>query len=116
MLNDNDQWNFVIAVRTFMNEARRIAEAHGFKTDQQADGTLIALIHSELSECLEALRLDNPASEKIAAFSQAEEELADAVIRIFDLAKARGWRVPEAMIAKMAYNETRPFKHGGKKF
>lgn len=116
MISDNEQWNFCIAVRTFMNEARRIAEAHGFETEKQDDGTLIALIHSEVSEALEALRCWNPPSEKIGEFSSAEEELADAIIRILDLGKARGWRIPEAMIAKMAYNESRPYKHGGKKF
>ena len=45
-----------------------------------------------------------------------EVELADAIIRIMDAVRARGWRVAEAIVAKHEYNKTRPFKHGGKEF
>lgn len=76
------------------------------------DGELIALMHSELSECLEALRHGNPPDSHIPEFSGAEAELADTVIRIMDMAAARGWRLPEAIVAKMKYNEGRPHRHG----
>ena len=46
----------------------------------------------------------------------AEVELADVVIRILDMAEARGWRVAEAMVAKHEFNRSREWKHGGKKF
>lgn len=41
-------------------------------------------------------------------------ELADAVIRIFDLAYKHDISLGEFIKMKMAYNESRPYKHGGK--
>ena len=76
------------------------------------NGEMIALIHSELSEALEALRHGNPPSDHIPDYSSVEEELADVIIRIMDTAAARGWRVGDAIVAKMAFNEGRPYKHG----
>ena len=76
------------------------------------DGEMMALIHSEISEALEAIRAGNPPDDKLPQFTGAEVELADAVIRIMDMALARQWRVAEAIEAKMAYNKTRAYKHG----
>ncbi len=42
-------------------------------------------------------------------------ELADAVIRLFDHAYAVGIDLDEAIAVKMQYNETRSYRHGGKK-
>ncbi len=69
-------------------------------------------MHSELSEALEAMRHGNPPDDKIPEFSGVEAELADAVIRIFDYAGARGLRLGEAIVAKAQFNKSRPPKHG----
>lgn len=42
-------------------------------------------------------------------------ELADAVIRIFDMCGYYGIDLEKAIDEKMAYNKTRSYKHGGKK-
>ncbi len=42
-------------------------------------------------------------------------ELADAVIRIMDYFESKGWDLEAAIKVKCAYNETRPYRHGGKK-
>lgn len=80
----------------------------------------LALIHSEVSEALEAFRdpavmahgplhfADNGKPEGITA------ELADVVIRVMDLAEALGLDLEEAMRVKAAYNSSRPYKHGKK--
>lgn len=91
------------------------AKVHGFDSLQH-EGIGIALMHSELSEMLEAYRHGNPPSEHIPAFSAVEEELADIVIRVMDHGGARGMRVAEAILAKMDFNANRPIKHGGKVF
>lgn len=74
-------------------------------------GESIALIHSELSEALEADR-KNLVSDKIPDYTGVEEELADAIIRIMDLAGGLAPNLPAALIAKMDYNRSRGFKHG----
>lgn len=97
-------------------EADQTAKNNGFQDGERNLGEMIALIHSEISEALEALRAHNPPSEKIPEFSGAEEELADAVIRIMNMSAYCKYDIAGAILAKMAYNKTRPHKHGGKKF
>lgn len=95
------------------------------RTAEQNDAlfpTRIALCHSELSEALEGHRRDLE-DEHIAGRLSSEIELADAVIRIFDLAGAMGYELGSAIEAKLAYNAQRvDHRHahrvtkGGKKY
>lgn len=98
------------------NRAYENAVLHGWWNRERETGTLIALMHSELSEALEYERQGNPPSDHIPEFSGAEEEFADVIIRILDLSGRRGYRIEEAVLAKMAFNESRPYRHGGKAF
>ena len=94
-------------------EIYRIAVNHGFwKEEERNDGEAMALIHAELSEALEAMRQNNPTSNKIMEFSKVEEELADAVIRIMDYAFGKDLDVAGAIEAKIEYNKGRVFMHG----
>lgn len=88
----------------------------GWLSRERRDAEIVALIHSEVSECLEALRHDNPNSDHVPEISGAEEELADVIIRIMDFAHLKKWNIPKALFLKMEYNKTRPYMHGGKKF
>lgn len=42
-------------------------------------------------------------------------ELADIIIRVLDICAAEGIDIAAAIADKMAFNETRPYRHGGKK-
>lgn len=95
-------------------EAYQTAKDHKFYDRFRSDGEAIALMHSELSECLEAMRRGNPADEHCPSFSNAEVELADCIIRIADFAEHSGFDLGGAIIEKMRFNKTRPPKHNKK--
>jgi NTP pyrophosphatase (non-canonical NTP hydrolase) len=110
--------DFIRAFKQQQEVNYQINVDHGFESHETDEllGLKIALVHSELSEALESFRHGDPASDHIPEFTGAEEEFADAIIRIMNIAQGRGLRVAEAMIAKQIFNSERPYKHGGKKF
>jgi len=76
-------------------------------------GEQIALMHSELSEALEALRADSM-DDKIPAVKGEFAELADCMIRIFDYCGQYKIPIGEIILEKMAFNAGREYKHGKK--
>ncbi len=80
------------------------------------------MVHSEISEAMEGARkglMDSHLKQK----SMMEVELADAVIRIFDLAQSKGFNLGQTIYEKLEYNKLRVdhkianrLKEGGKKF
>ena len=101
-------------------------------------GELVALLHSEVSEAFEAHRnnepalwyehkgkdwkwegpqtlTDNETGEVTLGKPQGiASELADVLIRLVDMAQEHDIPLIDAVIQKHAYNQTRPWKHGGK--
>jgi len=86
------------------------AVAHGF-WENPNKGERIALMHSELSEALEAVRKPGP-DDKCPEFSGEVVELADALIRILDYCEHYSLPIEAATLAKHEYNKKRPYKHG----
>ena len=67
---------------------------------------MLALVHSEVSEALEAVR-KNRRDEHLPNRLGVEVELADAVIRIADLAACLGLDLGAAIVEKLIYNANR---------
>lgn len=109
--------DFVESFHSVSKEVTEISEKSGWHINPSIEGisSKIALMHSELSEALEALRHGDPVSNHIPKYSGMEEEFADVIIRIMHLAHVLELRIGEAIIKKMEFNATRPYKHGGKK-
>ena len=78
-------------------------------TAEQAE---IARMHSEASEWLEGIRKGQKPDEHLPEFLSAEVEAADLIIRVLDTCAKRDYRIGNALVAKLQYNASRPYKHG----
>lgn len=92
------------------------AKRKGWWESDRNTGELLALAHSELSEALEDYRIGKmdtylDDNNKPCGFPS---EIAYCMIRLMDTAVALGINLEHEIEQKMAYNEKRPYRHGGK--
>lgn len=84
----------------------------------------LMLVVTELAEAMEAYRkqpVDNWIGygvggtfvrSSLDAYDNFVEEIADTFIRLMDLVGALGLDIDQAIVNKVEFNKTRPFKHG----
>jgi NTP pyrophosphatase (non-canonical NTP hydrolase) len=77
-----------------------------FGRDRRNVGELLCLVHSEISEAMEGYR-KNLMDDKLPHRSMLEVELADALIRIFDIAGAHDLDLGGAIKEKREFNSKR---------
>lgn len=91
----------------------RAMQTNGFwDGDQRNFAAKTALVHSELSEMLEANRKAIEHDDKVPQYTGEEAEAADTLIRMLDLGGGFELRLGEALVDKMLANLARPFRHG----
>lgn len=119
MISDKARSDFIRVFWLVSGEVQLNSANHGFWNYgmNRNKGEMIALMHSKLSEALEALRNLSPDGSYLPdahcpEFSNLEIELADTVIRIMDFSSGFKLRVGEAILAKHDFNVNRPNKHG----
>lgn len=103
-------WDGILSAQALAVKTARDA---GWYTDVETGepiernfGEVVALMHSELSEALEAHRKDLM-DDKLPHRKGVEVELADCIIRILDTAAALGLDVASALIEKNRFNQQR---------
>ena len=111
MQANTPHWMFHMIIQSCHQDAKEagwwpMREGEVSTTNPYLFSSKLMLIVSELAEALEGDR-KNLMDDKIAIYQARETELADAVIRIFDLAGAYNLRLADAFFDKLNYNKTR---------
>jgi NTP pyrophosphatase (non-canonical NTP hydrolase) len=114
-------WGFTALAQSVSNTAH----SHGWWESNRNFGEMIALMHSELSEALEAWR-DGDDITEVSYEAGGDDhhgphkpvgvasEFADVIIRILDTCQTLNIPIAQALIEKAEYNISRPYRHGGK--
>lgn len=97
-----------------------IALQKGWWNPEKTFGEQIVMMHSELSEAIEAYREEDGDIHRIWFDENGKPEgvvieLADVVIRILDTCGKYNLNLLSAICVKAKYNESRTMRHGNKK-
>lgn len=103
---DNIPRDRSLPIRHLQKLIHRNAINHGWWETERPKPEILCLIHSEVSEALEAYR--NHDDKGFA------EELADIAIRLLDAAEGYGIDLGKEIIKKHQVNVTREYRHGNK--
>lgn len=103
-----------MSMNELAKEINKINEKNGWNVikpnewnDTYKIPAILALIHSEVSEALEAFRNND--------VENFDEELADVIIRVLDCCGGLGIDIDKEIQKKLEKNRNRSYRHGGKK-
>lgn len=117
-------------IEQLQNDIHDNAVKKGFWEDPVNLGEKLMLVVTEVAEMCEAHRKGRKMESSIDAVigwtsnddfkkdfeakvkDTFEDEMADAIIRLLDMAKRQGVPIEKHIRAKMRYNSLRPYKHG----
>jgi NTP pyrophosphatase (non-canonical NTP hydrolase) len=113
-------------LREMQAEIVAVCQDRGWYDQPVSFGEAMALLHSEVSEALEAWRLwglgdgtagsaITPGGDQGAKPEGVGSEFADVLIRLLDDCARFGIDLDAEYERKLAYNRTRPYRHGGKR-
>lgn len=94
-------------IKDWCKEVHDVAMKHGWWDNPRETPELLCLIHSEISEGLEAYRRED--------MNLFREEMADVAIRLFDLCREYNIDLEWEIYRKNEKNKARPYRHGNKK-
>jgi NTP pyrophosphatase (non-canonical NTP hydrolase) len=124
------------SLTTLANTIHRGNVKRGFYDDPKEVGTVLMLIVTELAEAMESYRSNNSIASdrmetlewdskedepfttedinqfKLVVKDTFEDEIADTIIRLFDLCGWMNIDIHKHIMLKLKYNDTRPYKHG----
>ena len=110
-----------ITLEWLQEQSHRIAVEHGWWESERNFGELLMLCVTELAEAMEEWRHGHDIDKAYyldTDYGKPEgvpSELADVLIRIADIAQYYGINLTAAVLEKMEYNNTRPYRHGNKR-
>ena len=99
-----------------------IEKEKGWLEEERSPLEIAALVHSEISEFVEDYRdaKSYVGGWELSPLTKKPQgpatEMADAIIRILGYCHRQGWDMDAVIAAKTAFNRTRPYRHGNKKF
>ena len=117
-----DKSLFAVALHDAEEAVYAVNDANGWFDAERTVGDDLALLHSEVSEMLEAYRdggLEDQTAAHVGTYALPKpegfgSEAADVLVRLLDTCKRRGVDLAWEFERKLEYNKTRGYHHGGK--